>query len=298
MATAVNDHMQPSGSAHPLNGAHPARAVGGRTDKLAEKCPRCRDVILLKDLDRNFKVCARCGYHFRMSAGERIELLLDPEGRHEFATELRTADPLRFVNRSIPYPQYLAEAREKSGIDEAAVTLYGAIEGVPVVLGILDFGFIGGTMGSVVGERITMAAEAAARRRQPLIVVSASGGARMYEGMYALLQMAKTSAALARLAEVGVPFISVITDPTLGGTSASFAFLGDVILAEPGALVGFAGPRVIEGAIHVKLPPEADTSEFVLAHGMIDGIVHRRDLRATLGRLGRLYSGNLNGRRD
>ena len=185
----------------------------------------------------------------------------------------------------------IAEEQRKTGLKEAAVVGIGKIEKLPVVIAVLDASFIGGSMGAVVGEKVTLAIETAERERIPLVIVSASGGARMYEGMYSLLQMAKTAAALARLAEAGVPFISVLTDPTTGGTTASFASLGDVILAEPGALVCFAGPRVIEQAIHVKLPPDANTSEFVLAHGMIDGVVHRRELRAALARLLRLYHG-------
>ncbi|HEY7832214.1 MAG TPA: acetyl-CoA carboxylase, carboxyltransferase subunit beta [Ktedonobacterales bacterium] len=274
-----------------LNGAKSAAPTAAHTGTLAVKCPKCRELLLAKDLVKHAMVCPRCTYHFRMGARERIDLLLDPESFSEFATELRTADPLGFVNRSIPYTDKIADERRKTGLDEAAVVGVGKIEQVPVVLAVLDANFIGGSMGSVVGEKVTLAVETAERERVPLVIISASGGARMYEGMYSLLQMAKTSAALARLAAAGVPFISVLTDPTTGGTTASFASLGDVILAEPGALVCFAGPRIIEQAIHVKLPPDANTSEFVLAHGMIDAVVPRTALRAALARLLRLYQG-------
>lgn len=287
---AVSEQTALNGSAG-LNGSKPATLTTHHTGTLAVKCPKCRELLVEKDLAKNLRVCQRCNYHFRMSARERIELLLDPDSFTEFATELRTADPLGFINRSVPYTEKIAEERQKTGLDEAAVVVRGKIESLPVVLAVLDANFIGGSMGSVVGEKVTLAIETAARERVPLVIVSASGGARMYEGMYSLLQMAKTSAALARLAEAGVPYISVLTDPTTGGTTASFASLGDVILAEPGALVCFAGPRVIEQAIHIKLPPDANTSEFMLAHGMIDAVVPRRSLKPALVRLLRLYSG-------
>lgn len=273
------------------NGSKPSLTRRVLPENLAVKCPKCRELLVGKDWEKNLKVCQRCGHHFRLTAWERVQLLADPDSFEEFAGELRSVDPLGFVNRSIPYTRKVEEERASTGLDEAAIVGRAQIEALPMVLGVLDFRFIGGSMGSVVGEKVTRAIETAERERTPFIMVSASGGARMYEGLYSLFQMAKTSAALARLAEAGVPYISVLTDPTTGGISASFAFLGDVILAEPGALIGFAGPRVIEQAIHVKLPPDTNTSEFVLAHGMIDGVVHRRELRATLGRLLRLYQG-------
>jgi acetyl-CoA carboxylase carboxyl transferase subunit beta len=273
------------------NGATPVVAERAIPDNLALKCPRCRELLIGKDWEKNFKVCQRCNHHFKLTAWERIKLLLDPDSFEEFAGELRTGDPLGFVDRSMPYPRYIEEKRATTGLDEAAVTGRGRLDGLPVVLAVLDFRFVGASMDSVVGEKLTRAMETAAHERTPLIIVSASGGARMHEGMYSLMQMAKTSAALARLAEAGVPYISVLTDPTTGGVSASFAFLGDVILAEPGAVIGFAGPRVIEQAIHQRLPADANTAEFVLAHGMIDAVVHRRQLRAALARLVRLYCG-------
>jgi acetyl-CoA carboxylase carboxyl transferase subunit beta len=287
----VKDESKPALAVVGQNGSKPSLITRVFPSNLAVKCPKCREVLVGKDWEKNFKVCQRCGHHFRLTAQERIELLLDPETFHEFAADLRTADPLSFVNRSQPYTRVIEEKRESSGLDEGAVVGRGKIEEMPVVLGVLDFHFIGGSMGSVVGEKITQAIETAAREQTPLIVVSASGGARMQEGMYALLQMAKTSAALTKLADAGVPYVSILTDPTTGGTLASFAFLGDVMLAEPGAVIGFAGPRVIEQAIHMKLPADTNSSEFVLAHGMIDAVVHRRSLRAAVARLLRLYRG-------
>ena len=282
--------------AHPGgNGAHvaaqealaPARPI---PENVAVKCPNCREMLLAKDWEKNLKVCQRCGYHFQLSAYERIELLVDPKSFAEVARDLRSGDPLRFVSRKIPYPDYVKGYREKTALNEGAVMGRGRIEDMPLVLVVMDFRFIGGSMGTVVGEKITQGIELAAAERAPLLISSASGGARMQEGALSLMQMAKTSAALARLAEVGVPYISLLTDPTTGGVAASFAFLGDVILAEPGALVGFAGPRVIEQFIHQRLPKDTNTSEFLLAHGMIDGVRHRRELRPSLARLLRLYS--------
>ena len=287
----MKDESQPALATIGHNGAKPSLATQTVPNNLAVKCPKCREVLVSKDLEKNLKVCQRCGHHFKLTAWERIELLLDPDSYHEMNGDLRPADPLGFVNRSAPYSRKLAEEREETGLNEAAVVAWGRIEELPVILVVFDFRFIGGTMGSVVGEKVTQAIELAEREHTPLVIVSASGGARMHEGMYALLQMAKTSAALARLAEAGVPYISVLTDPTTGGTLASFAFLGDVILAEPAAFIGFSGPRVIEQAIHEKLPPDTNTAEFVLAHGMIDAVVHRRVLRSTLARLLKLYHG-------
>lgn len=254
------------------------------------KCPNCKELLVGKDLEKNFRVCGKCGHHFRLSAPKRIELLLDPDTFEPLAADVAPADPLTFVSRSQPYRTKLQSEHASTGLDEAVVAGRGRLEGMPVVLVVMDFRFIGGSMGTVAGERITRGIETAADERWPLIICSASGGARMQEGLLSLMQMAKTSAALARLAQSGVPFISLLTDPTTGGVAASFSFQGDVILAEPRALIGFAGPRVIEQTIHERLPKDVNTSEFVLEHGMIDGIVHRRDLKATLGRLLRLYS--------
>jgi acetyl-CoA carboxylase carboxyl transferase subunit beta len=271
------------------NGAHPDGRVKALPQNLAVKCPNCREVLVGKDWEKNFHICSKCGYHFRLSAPERIELLLDEGTFEEFAADLTPGDPLSFVSRSQPYRTKLETERANTGLTEAVVVGRGQIEGMPLVIVVMDFRFIGGSMGTIVGEKITRAIETAADERLPLLICSASGGARMQEGLLSLMQMAKTSAALGHLADVGCPYISLLTDPTTGGVSASFAFLGDVILAEPGALIGFAGPRVIEQAIHQKLPKDTNTADFVRAHGMIDDIVHRRDLRAVLGQLLRIY---------
>jgi acetyl-CoA carboxylase carboxyl transferase subunit beta len=271
------------------NGAHPDGGAKALPQNLAVKCPNCREVLVGKDWEKNFHVCSKCGYHFRLSAPERIELLLDEGSFEEFAADLAPSDPLNFVSRAQSYRTKLETQRANTGLTEAVVVGRGRIEGMPLVIVVMDSRFIGGSMGIVAGEKITRAIETAADERTPLLICSASGGARMQEGLLALMQMAKTSAALGQLAEVGSPYISLLTDPTTGGVSASFAFLGDVILAEPSALIGFAGPRVIEQAIHQKLPKDTNTADFVRAHGMIDDIVHRRDLRAVLGRLLRIY---------
>lgn len=274
-----------------MNGAHPDAVSATLPDNLAVKCPNCRELLLGKDWEKNLKVCQKCGHHFRLAAPERIELLLDPDSFKEFAHDLRSSDPLGFVARSGSYADKLVSEREKTGMEDAVIVGTGSIDGNRLVLAVMDFRFIGGSMGSVVGEKLTQAIERAAAERIPLVICSASGGARQQEGTISLMQMAKTSAALSRLADAGIPFISLLTDPTTAGVSASFAFLGDVILAEPGALIGFAGPRVIEQMMHQRLPKDVNTAEFVLKHGMIDGITHRRELRSTLARLLQLHSG-------
>jgi acetyl-CoA carboxylase carboxyl transferase subunit beta len=261
----------------------------GLPNNVAVKCPKCRELLYTRDWEKNLKVCQRCGYHFHLSAPERIALLLDPDSFVEADTQLRPVDPLHFVSRSQSYTDKLAEEQKHTGLSEAVVIGSGTIEGYPLALAVMDFRFIGGSMGSVVGEKVTRAIELALARQIPLLIVTASGGARMHEGIFSLLQMAKTAAALTRLSAARLPYIVLLTDPTTGGVTASFAMLGDIILAEPGALIGFAGPRVIEGFMHQKLPADTDTSEFALAHGMIDAIVHRRLLRSTLTRLLRLY---------
>jgi acetyl-CoA carboxylase carboxyl transferase subunit beta len=257
---------------------------------LAVKCPRCREVLVGRDWEKNLKVCTRCSYHFKLDAYERIELLTDPASFTEIDEDIISVDPLNFSSRSQVYATKLAEERKAVNLNEGVVSGHATIEGLPLALAIMDFRFIGGSMGSAVGEKITRAIELGIEKDIPVLIISASGGARMQEGLYSLMQMAKTSAALAKLGEAGLPFFSLLTDPTTGGVTASFALLGDVTLAEPGALICFAGPRVIEGFIHVKLPEGAVTSEFVLQHGMIDAIVHRRDLRLTLARLLRFYT--------
>jgi len=286
----MKDESQPALSLAQMNGAHPDAVARALPNNLAVKCPNCRELLLGKDVEKNLHVCQRCGHHFRLTAPERIAQLVDPDSFAEIATGLRSSDPLHFVARSGSYADKLVADREKTGLDDAVVVGVGSIEGVKVVLAVMDFRFIGGSMGSVVGEKLTQAIERATTDRLPLLIVSASGGARQQEGTISLMQMAKTSAALSRLAEAGVVYISLLTDPTTAGVSASFAFLGDVILAEPGALIGFAGPRVIEQMMHQRLPKDVNTAEFVLKHGMIDSIVHRRELRTTLARLLRLHS--------
>ncbi|HEX9035767.1 MAG TPA: acetyl-CoA carboxylase, carboxyltransferase subunit beta [Ktedonobacterales bacterium] len=290
----MGDEAQAAQSVAQQNGARhdaPSRAL---PDNLAVKCPNCRELLLGKDWEKNLKVCQKCGYHFRLSAQERIELLVDPgpDGFREFAANLRSTDPLQFVARSGSYRDKLESEREKTGMEDAVVIGHARIDDIPLVLAVMDFRFIGGSMGSVVGEKLTRAIERATADRLPLLIASASGGARQQEGTISLMQMAKTSAALTRLAEAGAPFISLLTDPTTAGVSASFAFLGDAILAEPGALIGFAGPRVIEQMLRQHLPKDVNTAEFVLKHGMIDGIVHRRALRQTIARYLRLHAGN------
>ncbi len=257
---------------------------------LATKCPKCKEILYGRDLDKNLKVCPRCDYHFKLTAYERIDLLVDTDSFAEVDADIVSVDPLHFVSRSQAYATKLDEEREKAGLNEGVVIGHATIETRPLALAIMDFRFIGGSMGSAVGEKITRAIELGIEQRMPVLISSASGGARMQEGLYALMQMAKTSAALAKLGEAQLPYFSLLTDPTTGGVSASFAMLGDVILAEPGALVCFTGPRVIEQFMHIKLPEGTVNSEFVLQHGMIDAVVHRRELRQILVRLLQFYS--------
>jgi acetyl-CoA carboxylase carboxyl transferase subunit beta len=249
------------------------------------KCPRCQRLIYQKELERNLQVCPRCGYHHRLSAPERIAITLDPGSFVEFDAGLTSVDPLGFVG----YAEKLEEARRRTGRAEAAVTGVGTVHGFRTVVAVLDFPFMGGSMGSVVGEKVARAAERAVQQGLPLVTFSASGGARMQEGALALMQLAKTSAAVARLHQERLPYISVMCDPTTGGVTASFAFLGDLILAEPGALIGFAGRRVIEQTIGRRLPETFQTAEFCLEHGLIDMIVPRDQMRAQLGRLLRFF---------
>ncbi|HKV83185.1 MAG TPA: acetyl-CoA carboxylase, carboxyltransferase subunit beta [Ktedonobacterales bacterium] len=287
----MKDESQPALTVDSQNGAHTGTIPRALPDNLAVKCPNCKELLISKDWEKNQRVCQRCGHHFRLSAPERIELLLDPDSFQEMAGDLQPTDPLGFVSRSQSYRSKLQSESANSGLTEGVVIGRGMIEDLPLMIAIMDFRFIGGSMGSVVGEKLTRAIEQAATDHIPLLIISSSGGARMQEGLTALMQMAKTSAALAKLNEAGVPYISLMTDPTTGGVAASFASLGDVILAEPGARICFTGPRVIEQFMHMKLPKDTGSSEFCLQHGMIDGIVHRRVLRATLARLLRLYAG-------
>lgn len=282
--------IDPKSNGH-MNGRVNGSASGVTQVAPFAKCERCKELIFEGDLKKNMRVCPRCSNHFRLSAYERVELLVDDiDAFKELDSDLRSSDPLRFVSRDQAYAEKLDEYRAKAGVSESVITGMGVIEGMPVSLAVMDFAFIGGSMGTVAGERLTRAIERGMQHRCPVIIFTASGGARMQENLFSLFQMAKTSAALARLSAAHQPFISVLTDPTTGGVTASFASLGDIILAEPGALVGFAGPIVIEQAIHQKLPPGTDTSEFALAHGMIDMIVDRRSMRATLAHLMRLYA--------
>lgn len=249
------------------------------------KCADCRTLLYIRDWERNFKICLGCGYHFRLSALERIASLLDAGSFVEANMQMKPMDPLHFSSGSRTYAEKFVEEQRFTGLSEAVVTGSGCIEGRSLALAVMDFHFIGGSMGSVVGEKVTRAIELAREKRIPLLIVSASGGARMHEGIFSLMQMAKTSIALAHLSEARIPFISLLTDPTTGGVLASFAMLGDVILAEPGALVGFAGPRVIEQFMHQKLPDGRNKAEFILEHGMIDAIVPRPQLRSTIAHL-------------
>jgi acetyl-CoA carboxylase carboxyl transferase subunit beta len=249
-----------------------------RTENVFVKCDGCEAHIYKRELDDALQVCTHCGFHFRVGARDRLTMLFDDGKYEELDAEVVSTDPLGFVD-SKPYTERLNQAQESSGLPEAIVSGRGRVGDKPVLAGAMDMAFIGGSMGSAVGEKVTRLIERAREARIPLIIFAASGGARMQEGTLSLMQMAKISAALAALDEARVPFISVLTDPTTGGVTASFAMLGDVILAEPKALIGFAGPRVIEQTIRQKLPKDFQRSEFLLDHGMVDAIVDRREMR-------------------
>jgi acetyl-CoA carboxylase carboxyl transferase subunit beta len=245
---------------------------------LWSKCPACEAVLYATDLAHNRNVCPKCGHHKRLEARERIELLLDAEGRCEIGAEVLPVDSLSFKD-SRSYPERLQVATEATGETDALVVVQGSIKTLPVVLAVFEFDFMGGSMGSVLGERFVRGVQAAVEQRRPFICVTASGGARMQEGLFSLMQMAKTAAILTRLSQARLPFISILTDPTMGGVSASFAFIGDVVIAEPGALIGFAGPRVIEQTVRETLPEGFQRSEFLLEKGAIDFIVDRREMK-------------------
>lgn len=249
-----------------------------RTEGLWVKCESCKTIVFRKDLEANLFVCPKCQFHFKMSAKRRLEMLFDSRWT-EHDAGMTSTDPLRFVD-SKPYTARLKEARKKLGINDAVITAEGKLNGRGIICCAMEFGFIGGSMGAVVGEKVTRAIEMAMETRQPLVVVSCSAGARMMEGTISLMQLAKISAALARLDEAKVPYISLLTDPTTGGVTASFAMLGDVNIAEPGAMIGFAGPRVIEQTIRQKLPEGFQRAEFLLEHGFLDAVIHRKDLKA------------------
>lgn len=246
------------------------------------KCPSCKEMLYRKEVVRNLQVCPKCSHHFRLTARERLNLLLDP-GWTEFDGDLVSLDPLEFRDTK-EYRARLAEGKAKTRSSDAIITAEGQMEGRGIVVGAMEYNFIGGSMGVVVGEKVTRAIEKGLEAKKPVIVVSCSGGARMMEGTLSLMQMAKISAALARLDDAKVPFLSVLTDPTTGGVTASYAMLGDLNVAEPGALIGFAGPRVIEQTIRQKLPAGFQRAEFLLEHGMLDLIVDRREMKKTLAR--------------
>ncbi|MGD2067193.1 MAG: acetyl-CoA carboxylase, carboxyltransferase subunit beta [Gemmatimonadota bacterium] len=249
-----------------------------------DKCDACGEILYRETLAQNLSVCPHCGNHFRIAADEYVDLLLDDDSFEELDPGLRSGDPLEFTDLK-RYTDRVAAAEKKVGRNEAVLTGRGRLDGIPVCVAVMDFRFIGGSMGSVVGEKIARVVRVAVDEARPCLIVSASGGARMMEGIYSLMQMAKTSCELARLHEAGIPYVSICTDPTTGGVTASYAMLGDVNLAEPGALIGFAGPRVIEETIRQELPEGFQRSEFLLKHGMVDAVVDRRHLRETVARL-------------
>jgi acetyl-CoA carboxylase carboxyl transferase subunit beta len=247
------------------------------------KCPSCETVLYKTDLEQNLNVCPKCAHHHRIGARARLDAFLDPEGRYEIGQEVLPTDPLKFRD-SKKYPERLKAALETTGETDALVVMGGAVMSVPVVAACFEFDFMGGSMGSVVGERFARGVEAAVEQKVPFVSFTATGGARMQEGLLSLLQMAKTNASLTRLAKAKLPYVSVLTDPTMGGVSASFAFVGDLVFAEPRALVGFAGPRVIENTVREKLPEGFQRAEFLLTKGALDMICDRRQLRPTIAR--------------
>ena len=251
---------------------------------LWSKCPSCAAVLYATDLEKNANVCPKCGYHNRISARGRLDLLLDPEGRFEIGVEIGSIDSLKFKDDR-RYPERLEEAEKATGETEALIVMQGAIKNVPLIVAAFEFEFMGGSMGSVVGERFVRGVHACLDQQLPLVCVTATGGARMQEGLFSLMQMAKTTAALTQLTARKLPFITVLTDPTMGGVSASFAMIGDIVIAEPRALIGFAGPRVIEQTVREKLPEGFQRAEFLLEKGAIDMIVDRRQMRDKLANL-------------
>jgi acetyl-CoA carboxylase carboxyl transferase subunit beta len=248
------------------------------------KCPSCEAVLYRTDLEKNLMVCPKCGHHQRVGARERIEQLLDPEGRFEIGSEVVPVDSLKFKDQK-KYPERLEAALDETGEMDALIVMQGSIRNVPVVLAVFEFEFMGGSMGSVVGERFVRGVRVAFENRVPYICISASGGARMQEGVNSLFQMAKTAAVLQELTKARLPFVSILTDPTMGGVSASFAFVADLVIAEPNALIGFAGPRVIEQTVREKLPDGFQRAEFLIEKGALDMIIDRRNLRDELAEL-------------
>lgn len=274
---------------HFFRRSRPKAGAGADLPDLWTKCPNCKEAIYNRDLDANAWVCPRCGHHLRLDAAQRLDVLLDAGSFVQWSGRVFPTDPLSFVDTE-SYPERLRRAQAKTGRPEAILTGHGQIDGVPVAVAAMDFAFSGGSMGSVVGEEIARAAEEAADAGLPLILVAASGGARMQESALSLMQMAKTTVALERLHERGLPYISLLSDPTTGGVTASFATIADVIVAEPGALIGFAGPRVIQQTIRQNLPEGFQRSEFLLEHGMVDAVVDRREQRAYFANLLRLLT--------
>ena len=265
--------------------------IGGKKtakdEDLWVECKKCKEQILIAELESNLKVCPHCDYHFRMATQKRIHQLIDQDTFKEFDQNLSSSDPLKFKDTK-KYKDRIKSSVKKGISNDAIVTGSGSIEDLPIEICVFDFSFMGGSMGAVVGEKITRAIERAMENNSALVIASCSGGARMQEGIFSLIQMAKTSAALSKLSAMKIPYISVLTDPTMGGVSASFSMLGDIIIAEPGALIGFAGPRVIEQTIKEKLPEGFQTAEFLLEHGLIDNVVHRKKLKSTIAQLLRI----------
>lgn len=277
-----NEEDEPEGEKAPAENGTPGAEKRVRTEGLWTKCESCKAVLWKADLDANLQVCPKCGKHFRMGARERVESLLEP-GYTLVDLELKSTDPLNFVDLK-PYKARLRKAQDETGLNDAIVNATGFLNHHGVVLSVMEYAFIGGSMGAVVGETIARAIDRSLATRHPLIIVAASGGARMMEGIVSLMQLAKISSSLALLDEAKVPYLSVLTDPTTGGVTASFGMLGDLNIAEPGALIAFAGPRVVEQTIRQKLPEGFQRSEFLLEHGMLDAVVDRRELKSYLSR--------------
>lgn len=248
------------------------------------KCDSCKEIVYRKEIEKNLKICPKCGYHFRISAAERLKLIVDDGSFVEIDEELESGDPLNFKD-TVSYKDRLKEYQKKCGLKEAVISGDATINGHPVSIIVMDFSFMGGSMGSVVGEKVSRAAERAIDKKQPLVTVSASGGARMQEGIFSLMQMAKVSASIGKLKDNGILYISVLCDPTFGGVTASFASLGDIIIAEPKSLIGFAGPRVIEQTIKQPLPEDFQRAEFLLEHGLIDLVIERKNLKDTISKI-------------
>ena len=262
--------------------------IGGkktaRDEDLWVECKKCKEQIYIAELETNLRVCPHCDYHFRLATRQRIHQLMDQDTFKEYDQHLTSADPLKFKDTK-KYKDRIKSLAKKGISNDAVITGSGSMESLSIEICVFDFSFMGGSMGSVVGEKITRSIERAMENNSALVITSSSGGARMQEGIFSLMQMAKTSSALSKLSEMKIPYISILTDPTMGGVSASFSMLGDIILAEPGALIGFAGPRVIEQIIKQKLPEGFQTAEFLLEHGLIDNVVHRKNLKSTVAQL-------------